>query len=92
MHNIVIRATLSIKATLTQTNPTAIPLPAMKRHRCQKLKVMMLWRYNQLNPFKGSTPRFEAIVVSGLSFHRAKGLEADYTILLDVSEGDYGRH
>ncbi|MDX0979890.1 helicase [Sinorhizobium medicae] len=28
--------------------------------------------------------------VAGLSFHRAKGLEADYTILLDVSEGDYG--
>lgn len=28
--------------------------------------------------------------MSGLSFHRAKGLEADYTILLDVSEGDYG--
>ncbi|TIW88099.1 MAG: DNA helicase UvrD, partial [Mesorhizobium sp.] len=28
--------------------------------------------------------------VSGQSFHRAKGLEADYTVLLDVSEGDYG--
>jgi DNA helicase-4 len=25
-----------------------------------------------------------------MSFHRAKGLEADYTVLLDVSEGDYG--
>ncbi|MBO9101215.1 topoisomerase DNA-binding C4 zinc finger domain-containing protein [Rhizobium sp. K1/93] len=35
-------------------------------------------------------PPFENIEVSGLSFHRAKGLEADYTILLDVSEGDYG--
>ncbi len=56
----------------------------------QKLKVMVLWRYNQLDPFKGSKPRFENIEVSGLSFHRAKGLEADYTILLDVSEGDYG--
>ncbi|MEJ6785608.1 UvrD-helicase domain-containing protein [Aminobacter sp. Piv2-1] len=56
----------------------------------QKLKVMVLWRYNQLDPFKGSTPRFDNIEVSGLSFHRAKGLEADYTILLDVSEGDYG--
>ena len=25
-----------------------------------------------------------------LTFHRAKGLEADYTVLLDVSEGVYG--
>ncbi len=31
-----------------------------------------------------------ATVSTRLSFHRAKGLEADYTILLDVSEGDYG--
>ncbi|GEC31532.1 MULTISPECIES: UvrD-helicase domain-containing protein [Sinorhizobium] len=56
----------------------------------QKLKVMVLWRYNQLDPFRGAMPKFEHIEVSGLSFHRAKGLEADYTILLDVSEGDYG--
>lgn len=56
----------------------------------QKLKVMVLWRYNQLDPFKGPKPGFENIEVSGQSFHRAKGLEADYTILLDVSEGDYG--
>ncbi|WP_311043840.1 UvrD-helicase domain-containing protein [Rhizobium binae] len=56
----------------------------------QKLKVMVLWRYNQLDPFKGSPPKFEYIEVPGLSFHRAKGLEADYTVLLDISEGDYG--
>ncbi len=56
----------------------------------QKLKVMVLWRYNLLDPFAGGLPRFEHIEVSGLSFHRAKGLEADYTILLDVSEGEYG--
>jgi DNA helicase-4 len=56
----------------------------------EKLKVMVLWRYNQLDPFRGTPPKFENIEVSGLSFHRAKGLEADYTILLDVSEGDYG--
>ncbi|MGV0820007.1 UvrD-helicase domain-containing protein [Martelella sp. AD-3] len=56
----------------------------------EKLNVMVLWRYNQLDPFKGTPPKFENIEVSGLSFHRAKGLEADYTILLDVSEGDYG--
>jgi DNA helicase IV len=58
--------------------------------RRRQLKVMVLWRYNQLDPFKRSRPRFENIDVSGLSFHRAKGLEADYTILLDVSEGEYG--
>lgn len=55
-----------------------------------KLKVMVLWRYNQLDPFQGNWPVFEHIEVVGLSFHRSKGLEADYTILLDVSEGDYG--
>jgi DNA helicase-4 len=55
-----------------------------------KLKVMVLWRYNLLDPFGRSKPGFENIEVSGMSFHRAKGLEADYTILLDVSEGDYG--
>lgn len=55
-----------------------------------KLKVMVLWRYNLLDPFARGLPRFENIEVSGLSFHRAKGLEADYTILLDVSEGEYG--
>jgi DNA helicase-4 len=41
-------------------------------------------------PLGGNPPTFANIEVSGLSFHRAKGLEADYTILLDVSEGDYG--
>ncbi len=56
----------------------------------QKLKVMVLWRYNQLDPFKDAKPALEHIEVAGLSFHRAKGLESDYTILLDVSEGDYG--
>ncbi|RWP01598.1 MAG: DNA helicase UvrD [Mesorhizobium sp.] len=55
-----------------------------------KLKVLVLWRYNVLDPFGGIAPSFANIEVSGLSFHRAKGLEADYTVLLDVSEGDYG--
>ena len=35
-------------------------------------------------------PAFTHIEVSARSFHRSKGLEADYTILLDISEGDYG--
>ena len=56
----------------------------------QKLRVLVLWRYNHLNPFAGRLPQFEHIEVSALSFHRSKGLEADYTVLLDISEGDYG--
>lgn len=55
-----------------------------------RLKVLVLWRYNLLDPFHGSPPEFKNIDVSGFSFHRSKGMEADYTILLDVSEGDYG--
>lgn len=55
-----------------------------------KLKVLALWRYNMLDPFGSDPPAFANIEVGGLSFHRSKGLEADYTILLDVSEGDYG--
>ncbi|WP_040142636.1 UvrD-helicase domain-containing protein [Rhizobium etli] len=54
------------------------------------LKILVLWRYNHVDPFQGILPSFANIEVSGQSFHRAKGLEADYTILLDVSEGDYG--
>src|SRR3546814_3767485 len=55
-----------------------------------KLKVLVLWRYNLLDPFGGQIPRFSNIEVTGLSFHRSKGLEPDYTVLLDVSEGHYG--
>jgi len=50
----------------------------------------VLWRYNSLDPFDGEPPAYRNIDVSGLSFHRSKGLEADYTILLGISEGDYG--
>ncbi|KEZ21325.1 putative ATP-dependent DNA helicase [Sphingobium yanoikuyae] len=55
-----------------------------------RLKVLVLWRYNMLDPFHAGSPMYDCIEVSGLSFHRSKGLEADYTILMDVSEGDYG--
>ena len=61
-----------------------------REHDQHRLKVLVLWRYNLLNPFLGRPPKFANIEASGLSFHRSKGLEADYTILLDVSEGDYG--
>lgn len=55
-----------------------------------KLKVLVLSRYNMTNPYKGKPPEFSHIDVASLSFHRSKGLEADYTLLLDVSEGNYG--
>jgi DNA helicase-4 len=61
-----------------------------RQHDGHRLKVLVLWRYNLLDPFHGAPPTFTNIDVVGLSFHRSKGLEADYTILLDVSEGDYG--
>lgn len=61
-----------------------------RQHEGHRLRVLVLWRYNLLDPFNGSPPQFDNIQVSGLSFHRSKGLEADYTILLDVSEGNYG--
>ncbi|WP_245704914.1 UvrD-helicase domain-containing protein [Belnapia rosea] len=60
------------------------------KHGGDRLKVLVLWRYNLLDPFHGRPPTFDNIEVHGLSFHRSKGMEADYTILLDVSEGDYG--
>ena len=56
----------------------------------RRLKVLVLWRYNSLDPFRTRTPTFDHIEVSGLTFHKSKGLEADYTILLDISEGNYG--
>ena len=55
-----------------------------------KLKVLVLWRYNSLDPFKNGAPTFAHIAVSGMSFHKSKGLEADYTVLLDLSDGNYG--
>lgn len=61
-----------------------------RKERGHQLKVLVLWRYNHLDPFKGHKPDYANIEINGMSFHRAKGLEADYTILLDVSEGDYG--
>lgn len=64
--------------------------PQWRQHEGQKLKVLVLWRYNLLDPFARQRPEFENIEVIGLSFHRSKGMEADYTVLLDVSEGDYG--
>lgn len=65
-------------------------LDGKRQHDGHRLRVLVLWRYNMLDPFHGAPPTYANIEVAGMSFHRAKGLEADYTILLDVSEGDYG--
>src|SRR3546814_6455451 len=35
-----------------------------------KLKVLVLWRYNLLDPFGGQVPRFSNIEVTGLSLDR----------------------
>ncbi|WP_237068373.1 UvrD-helicase domain-containing protein [Microbulbifer guangxiensis] len=56
----------------------------------EKLSVLVLFRYNHSDPFKGYSPTYSHISVTHLTFHRAKGLEADYCILLDISEGTYG--
>lgn len=55
-----------------------------------KLSVLVLYRYNSLNPFYGAKPRFSHIEVDTYSFHRSKGLQADYTVLVNVSEDNYG--
>lgn len=55
-----------------------------------KLSVLVLFRYNAMNPFRGKKPVFSHIEVDTYSFHRSKGLEADYTVLVNVSEEDYG--
>lgn len=56
----------------------------------QKLKVMLLWRFNYLKPQAVFDQSYKAIEVIGYSFHRSKGREADYTILIDVSEDPKG--
>ena len=55
-----------------------------------KLSVLVLARYNHANPEKVKPLARSHLDVEFLTFHRAKGLEADYTVLLDVSEGVYG--
>lgn len=55
-----------------------------------QLKVLVLFRYNNVNPFKWKAPQFSHIRVETYSFHRSKGLEADYSILVNVSDENYG--
>jgi DNA helicase IV len=55
----------------------------------KKLKVYLLGRYRHLDP-KGIQLERSHLSAEFMTFHKAKGLESDYTILLDVSEGAYG--
>lgn len=76
---------------LTRLNSFAAKIaPKWRTDAKQKLSVLVLSRYNMQNPFKGHPPVFSHIEVRSMTFHRAKGLEADYTVLLDVSEGNFG--
>lgn len=65
----------------------------------RKVRVMVLARYNFVlkNLEEEIAERIESVEkkyphleVSLLTFHRSKGLEADYTILVDISEGSHG--
>ncbi|SEG89352.1 UvrD-helicase domain-containing protein [Marinobacterium lutimaris] len=76
---------------LTRLNSFAAKIaPKWQTDAKPKLSVLVLSRYNMQNPFKGHPPVFSHIEVRSMTFHRAKGLEADYTVLLDVSEGNFG--
>ena len=55
-----------------------------------KLTVKVLARYNHGNPESAGSLQRSHLEVEFFTFHRVKGLESDYSILLDVSEGPYG--
>ena len=52
--------------------------------------MLLLARYTKAIPHGLSDFSYSHLDVSALTFHRSKGLEADYTLLLDISEGKYG--
>lgn len=55
-----------------------------------KLTVKVLARYNHGNPETVGSLQRSHLEVEFFTFHKVKGLEADYSVLLDVSEGSYG--
>ena len=65
-------------------------LDKWKKKNKPKLSVLVLGRYNHVNPAKIKPLARSHLDAEFLTFHRAKGLEADYTVLLDVSEDHYG--
>lgn len=63
--------------------------PNERNSKTEKLKVYILGRYRHLAP-KGIQLERSHLSAEFMTFHKAKGLEADYVILMDVSEGSYG--
>lgn len=70
---------------LEKINQTAI------NHK-QVLSVFLLGRYNHLNPKQhiNYIEKYQNLNVEFKSIHAAKGLEADYVVLLNVEAGYYG--
>ena len=64
--------------------------PHWQANTKSKLSVLILARYTFVNPFKKRNLSYSHLNVDFKTFHGSKGLEADYVILLDVSEGKYG--
>lgn len=61
-----------------------------ERGETRKYEVLVLSRYNFNQPSGLKNLVLSHLNVSYKTFHRSKGLEADFTVLLDVSEGIYG--
>ncbi len=62
-----------------------------RQHR-QRLTVFLLGRYNHVEPqqLASYTQKYNKICIEFKTIHAAKGLEADYVILLNVEVGEYG--
>ena len=68
-------------------------IAALAKEAGERRSVFILARYNRLLPEKMSAwkKRFaESLDVSFLTMHRAKGLEADYVVVLGMNEGRWG--
>lgn len=64
---------------------------AWKTDSKSQLTILILSRYAFTNPFKQKQlPTFSHLKIQCMTFHKSKGLEADYAILSDISEGTYG--
>ena len=63
-----------------------------KQSRGERISILMLGRYNHLEPvgLKELMREFPRISIKFLTVHRSKGLEADYVILLGLESGRFG--
>lgn len=69
-------------------------LRAIDAHRPPKERasVLLLGRYNHSEPegWEAAQAQYKMLDVQFLTVHKAKGLEGDYVVLVDVKEGRYG--